>query len=86
MESPQLIFLILPSTPKSKRIFSVNDLKTYINYPLLNNLLLGQKDLNLKIISKLIGKGQPDINACVVILSLNKETNYSLLKNLFNNF
>lgn len=69
---------------KSKRIFSVNDLKTYVNYPLLNNLLLGQKDLNLKIISKLIGKRQPDINSCLVFLSLNKETNYSLLKNLFN--
>lgn len=69
---------------KSKRIFSINDLKTYINYPLLNNLLLGQKDLNLKIISKLIGKSQLDTNSCVVLLSLNKETNYSLLKNLFN--
>ncbi len=71
---------------KSNKIFSINDFKKFIDYPILSFFFFNQQKLNLNLLKNFANKDNVSSieNICLVSLSLDDDKNKEMFGKLFN--
>ena len=72
---------------KSKKIFSIKDLKKYISFPILSFFYFDQQKLNLNLLTSFANKDNVSSieNICLVSVSFDNDKNKEMFKKLFKN-